>query len=286
MNYIILWVTARFSKEYTSFLRLLFGALAGAVYAVIIFFPSLRFIYTLTFKILLSFFIIVISFFPQSLKQFLKILSIFYIVSFVFGGAAFGLFYFTNLGAIISNGVFYISNFPVKLLLLSSLISFFIIKFAWTAIQNRISKENIYILIDIVFENKIINLKGLIDTANSLHDPISNFPVIVVEYNAIKKILPDEIVEIFEKSKEDDLKLISSIMSNSKWISRFRLIPFSSLGKQNGMLLGFKPDQVFINDLDNKKEIKNIIIGVYNNKLSKDESYSALLHPELMNINF
>ena len=44
------------------------------------------------------------------------------------------------------------------------------------------------------------------------------------------------------------------------YISRFRLIPFSSLGKQNGMLVGFKPDKVLIKFDENEIEKKNVIV--------------------------
>lgn len=284
MNYIILWVTAKFSKEQSTILRLFCSSLVGALYCTIVFFPALRFFYTIIFKICLSFVLVVIAFSPWKLKQFIKILSIFYVVTFVFGGAAFGLFYFTNFGVILSNGVFYISNFPIKILIISTIISYIIIKFAWGAIQNRLSKENMYVIIDVTFEEKKVNLKGLIDTANSLYDPISNFPVIVVEYNAVENILPEDIREIFNKCRENDLSLISSVFSNSDWISRFRLIPFSSLGKENGMLIGFKPDNVSVDQIESRKELKNIIIGVYNRSLSKDKSYNALLHPEIINL--
>lgn len=284
MNYIILWVTAKFSRESTTYIRLLVSACVGAAYAALVFFPSLEVLYSIVFKILFSFVLVVIAFSPYKSYQFLRLLSIFYTVSFIFGGAAFGLFYFSDFGVVVSNGIFYISDFPVKILLISTVISYVVIKFVWTAIQNKLSKENLYIVIDIIFDDKKINLKALIDTANSLYDPISNFPVIVVEFDAVKNLLPTEVRDIFDKSKENDLSLVTNIVSNSDWISRFRLIPFSSLGKDNGMLIGFKPDEVFIDEIERKKELKNIIIGIYNKKLSKDESYSALLHPEIINI--
>lgn len=286
MNYIILWVTAKFSKEQTSQIRLILSSLVGALYATVIFFPALKFIYTFVYKILISFIMIVIAFYPQKLRQFLKLISTFYIVSFVFGGAAFGLFYFTDIGAIISNGVFYISNFPIKILIISSILSYLIIKFVWSAVQSRISKENMYVILDIIFDNKKINLKALIDTANSLYDPISNLPVIIVEFDAIKDLLPDDIKEVFNASKENDLNLITNVVSNSDWISRFRLIPYTSLGKENGILIGFRPDEINIEETNSTREIKNIIVGIYNKKLSKDQSYNALLHPEIINLWF
>ncbi len=44
------------------------------------------------------------------------------------------------------------------------------------------------------------------------------------------------------------------------YISRFRLIPFSSLGKQNGMLIGFKPDKIIVKFDESEKEWQNVIV--------------------------
>ena len=139
-----------------------------------------------------------------------------------------------------------------------------------------------YIPIYIIFDNKSTCINALIDTGNSLYDPISQSPVIIVEFQAIRSLLPEDVQEIFDKYSDDNLGLVSSIMSNSEWVSRFRLIPFTSLGKENGMLIGFKPDEVEIIEDDVKKDLRDIIIGVYNKKLSNNDKYKALLHPELI----
>ena len=49
------------------------------------------------------------------------------------------------------------------------------------------------------------------------------------------------------------------------------------------MLLGFKPDNIILKEDDEEKIILDIIIGIYNSKLSDDEEYMALLHPEIFN---
>ena len=58
----------------------------------------------------------------------------------------------------------------------------------------------------------------------------------------------------------------------NKFLSKFRLIPFNSLGKENGLLLGIKADFVRIGDNDDieDKKINNVIIGLYDKKLSKE----------------
>ena len=58
---------------------------------------------------------------------------------------------------------------------------------------------------------------------------------------------------------------------------KFRIIPFSSLGNQNGLLLGFKTDKVKVY---NDEEIfeKEAIIGIYEEKLSGySNEYNAII---------
>ncbi len=286
INYILLWTTGKLSRIRISHLRLLIGAVVGAIYAVIMFFPNFQIYYTMIAKILFSIILVALAFNIARIKEFVKVLGVFYIVSFTFGGAALGLFYFTDagvfVGALLSNGVIYF-NLPWKILLISSVMAYMIIRVTWHFIQTRINKKNLHIPLCIMFDNKSICVKALIDTGNALYDPISKFPVIIVEFQAIKDLLPQEIQEIFHKCCENDLNLISAIISNSDWISRFRLIPFSSLGKENGLLIGFKPDEIEVVEGSTKRDLQDIIVGIYNKKLSKDETYKALLHPEVIN---
>lgn len=71
-------------------------------------------------------------------------------------------------------------------------------------------------------------------------------------------------------------------MTISKWASRFRIIPFRSLGRDNGMLVGFKPDEIIIFDSERKIQSGNIIVAIYSKNLSGDGEYSALIHPEML----
>ena len=42
-------------------------------------------------------------------------------------------------------------------------------------------------------------------------------------------------------------------------------------------LIGFKPDFIEIDNDNEKKDISDVIIGIYNKALSKNEKYRALL---------
>ncbi|MDF2986911.1 MAG: sigma-E processing peptidase SpoIIGA [Eubacterium sp.] len=283
INYLILYVTAKFSKLRVSTLRLFAGAAVGALYVIFIILQPVKIYYTTFAKILLSFFIIAITFSPRKVLPFLKTLVIFYISTFIFAGAALAFLFFNQQGGFVRNGIVYVFGQSKWSLMFFSIVTVgIIIKIFMEVIQSRIIKDKLLIPVKIAFDNRMIDLPALVDTGNSLKDPLTNLPVMVVEFKALEELLPEEIRSIFENSKENDLNCVTATISTSKWFSRFRLIPFSSLGKENGMLIGFKPDFIEVGEEEEKRDIKNVIVGIYNRSLSRNEKYKALLGPELV----
>lgn len=282
INFVILAVTSHFSRAKASLTRLLIGASIGAIYVLVVLLPGFQTYFTLLAKLMLSFLIIAVTFWPEKLKEFIRVTTIFYLVSFVFGGAAFALFYFSKSGGTLYNGVYYIDSFPVKTLIAALIIAYLVIRISWDFVRSKLNKENIMVPVSIKFKDRAISMKALIDTGNSLKDPISNLPVIVVEFSAVKEILPDEICKLFDGGNENNFELLSTAVESSDWASRFRLIPFTSLGQENGMLVGFKPDGIEIgNDIQSRNH-GDVIVGIYNRHLSRDQSYEALLGLELV----
>ncbi|HHY77240.1 MAG TPA: sigma-E processing peptidase SpoIIGA [Clostridiales bacterium] len=282
MNYLILFSTAKLTKSRYKKINILLASIAGAIYAVFYYYPGFEYLYTWFLKIIFSLFIIVVAFNPYTLKEFCRKILVFYIVSIIFGGAAFGIYYLINGVKFAYKGIFYIDSFPVKLLLASILLAYIFVRFSWGYIISKIKREKVLLDVSIIKEDKKAYLVALLDTGNSLTDPITNLPVLVAEYEAIKELLPSEIQRIFEENKENNLNAIASVLSRSEWITRFRFIPFNSLGVENGLLIGFKPDGIRIEDNSGKNFIRDIIVAIYNKKLSRDGEYSALLHPEIL----
>jgi stage II sporulation protein GA (sporulation sigma-E factor processing peptidase) len=284
MNFIILFCTAKLLKYRYSWLMLVIAAFIGAIYALGSYVTYFEYFYTPFMKIIFSILIITIAYLPHHIRDFIKLISVFYITSFVFGGAAFGLFYFLNGLKYRSNGTFYIKEFPVKTLAISIIIAYLIVKASWNFVLNRVKREKIITEIIILMDNRKVAIMALVDTGNALNEPITNAPVVVVEYTSIKELLPTDVQAIFDQDNQNDFNIIAHIMSNSDLITRFRVIPFKSLGKENGMLLGFKPDEVQLVENYKQQSIKNIIIGIYNKKLSNNGEYSALIHPDILSL--
>ena len=122
----------------------------------------------------------------------------------------------------------------------------------------------------------------MLDTGNMLKDPITGMPVIIAQKEILKDILPNIILDNLSKIVGGDVPQEVYNDENLQYITKFRLIPFSSIGKENGMLLGFKTKKIEIQQEDIKKVIDNVIVGIYEKNLSKKNEYHALIGLDLL----
>ncbi len=283
INCIILYATSKITRTKTSKMRLFVASLIGSIYTLVVFFPSLQFMGKVTIKLSISILMIIISFNPEKLNQFLKQISAFYMVSFAFAGAIIGIFYILNNSFKFKGISFKDFDELIKFLVIGILIALILIRYILKFYQGKINKENFITNIIIGLNNKEVELTALIDTGNSLKEPISKKPVIIAEYKALENILPNSIRDMYKTNKELDLIQIGKIMEEVSDDIKLRLIPFKSLGNDNGILIGFKPDKIKIYlESETKNLTDDIIVAIYNDKLATDEVYNGLLHPELL----
>lgn len=138
---------------------------------------------------------------------------------------------------------------------LIAVITFLIIKYSIPIILKSIYyKEKIYEVV-IKLKGKEKRIKALLDTGNSLLEPTTGKKVTIVEKETISNFKDVQIDKIF-------------------------IIPYRSLGRENGVLYGIQVDELIINCEKNQKIVEKAIIGIYNGKLSKDNRYNAILHSE------
>ena len=145
---------------------------------------------------------------------------------------------------------------------------------AFKLVKNKMKIEDMYCDIRILNKGKEERIRAMIDTGNFLKDPITNSPVLIVEKNSLNNILSKEILENTEEILNGKYEFQNDEM---EYAANFRVLPFSSLGKQNGMLLGFKVDQIETNINDDEILRKDIIIGIYEKKLSSKKNYEGLI---------
>lgn len=281
MNYIILFTTAVVLKIKVNHIRLILASLLGAGYSIIAYMGIIKVYSSIILKIILSVLIIYIAFNPQNIKKMCKDLLLFYLVSFVFGGAAFALIYIIKPQNILMKNGLFLGTYTLKTVMLGAVVAFCIIIGAFAIIKNKISKKDMFCEIEILINQKKIKTKAMIDTGNMLKEPITNVPVIVVEHILLYSCMPKEILNNLKEIMGGDFKNIPCDIQE-KYISKLKLIPFSSLGKQNGMLIGIRPEYVKVITDEQEKINKNIIIGIYEKSLTKKGEYQALIGIELL----
>ncbi len=281
MNFIILLATGLILKEKIKIMRFLLASLVGAIYSVISYMSILEIYQSMILKIILSIVITYIAFNPQTMKKMWKDLIIFYLTSFVFGGAAFALIYIVKPQDILMKNGLFLGTYPLKTIFLGTMIAFIIIITAFTIVKSKITKKDVFCEIEIEINGKNIETTAMLDTGNMLKEPITNTPVIVLEHTLLYDCVPKEILNHLDELLGGDFEKVPEEMKK-EYMTKLKFIPFSSLGKQNGMLLGIKADFVKIKNGEQEEKKNNIIVGIHNKSLTKRGEYRALLGMELL----
>lgn len=276
LNVIILYATSLIAKINLKIIRTLISASIGSIYAIMYYIFQIGLHSNIIFKFVLSVIMIYVAFNPKEFKTLLKVLILFYLTSFVFGGASLSVIYLVNAQRInIQNGMI-IGKYTMNTIFTGIIIAFIVIVIAFKIIKSKISKNDLFCDIRFKINSKEIKTKAMLDTGNLLKEPITNIPVVVVEHKLLYDVIPNEILDNIENILGGDLEDISDEVK-SDYISKLKVIPFTSLGKQNGILLGIKADELIVEEMNSEKKIDKVIIGIYNKELSKKRTYSALI---------
>jgi len=128
--------------------------------------------------------------------------------------------------------------------------------------------------------DRVARFSAFVDTGNHLRDPVSGWPVVVAEKGAVECLMPADVKQAFGKASSGPHPDLSTLELTS-WATRLRIIPFDSLGRSGGMLLGFRPDAVTFSSGARKTSTSRAVVGVYGRRISADGAYRALIGPEL-----
>ena len=275
MNSIILYATAIMLKIKPSIIRILISGAIGSLYAMIIYVTQFKIYESIITKIILSVIMVYIAFNPQNIKKLCKQILIFYLTSFIFGGVALYLIYFIKpQNVLIKNGLF-AGKYVLKVILFGAIVAFVIIKLSIKIIKTKIQPKDMYCKVKLKINGKEIQTTAMIDTGNLVREPITNIPVIIVESSLMYDILPKEIINNLENILGGNLNDIPEEIRNI-YIPKLRWIPYKSLGKENGMLLGIKIDGMEV-EKEEIHKIQNVIVGIYDKSLTKRGEYRALV---------
>ena len=281
MNYIIILATGIIIKEKVNVIRVLFASFLGAVYSIVCYMNIFEVYSSIILKFILSVVIVYISYNPTNIKKLMKQLLIFYLISFAFGGAAFALIYIVKPQEILMKNGLFLGTYPLKTIILATIITFIIIITAFKIVKTKISKKDMYCDILVRVNNYNINVKAMIDTGNLLKDPLTQKPVLIIEKNSLYNVLPKQILNNLENILGGDLEKIPEEIQK-EYLPKLKFIPFSSLGKQNGMIIGIKSEEIKILYEENEIKREDVVIGIYDKSLTKKGEYEALIGIDML----
>ena len=275
LNYIIILSTAIISKEKINFIRIVTSSIVGGIFCILNYIIQIPMYLETILKIMISIIMMKIAF--NKNKRFIKTLMFFYLVSFTFGGIAFMLLFIISPQNVKLNSNTLIGIYPLKVTILAGAFGFMIISIIAQIIKNKYEKKTMICDLEIFYKGNCKKIKSMLDTGNLLKEPLTKADVIIVEkeslYGIINKEILENINEIIKGSWLEDSNVHSY---------KLKVIPFSSLGNENGILIGFKPD--YIKVYDEEEYIRNdVIIGIYNGKLTKNGMYSGLIGLGILN---
>ncbi len=282
MNYIILALTGKIINpkygRHVSNIRYVLGSLiTTSIYIAVLLIDALRNNFNFFIAMFMIAMGIIFCYRPSSKKMFLSYFLAIHIVAFAIGGMCFGIFYYTKAGALIGNTVTTtLNNVSFKLLISSTCVSYLVVKGIAGYIEKvKISKQEV--LTVSIGDEKEKSFQMLVDTGNGLIEPITQLPVIVMCYKDLKGIIDNELFEIYEHKKD----VVSEAYAlDSEITKHLKIIPFKSVGKENGIILGVEcfVRYTYLGVAYNKR----CVIGIVDFEILGNGDYSGIFNPRLL----
>ncbi len=254
ITFLLLSITMKLMKKSTKLYRLLIGSGIGGLSSFFVLADNVSPFVSGGVKLLFACFIVFSACSFNRVLPFLKAVGIFFFSNMIFLGIIIALWLlFKPKGVVINNANVYF-DVSAGMLLASALVAY-IITLAVVRIINKTTSSKAIYSMQIVVNNQSVKLYALADTGNKLREPFSNYPVIVVNSEKLKKI--------------------------SENLPK-RIIPCNTVS-QSSCLSAFKPDCVIVSSGKNTVNLTQVYVALSENSLSGDE-FSAVINPEILNI--
>lgn len=266
MDFLILKLVSLYIKPQTTYIRCILGAILGSAFGVLSLLISYEnIIWHMLFSyIFIAVAMVVGTFGLGTRRELIKRCIVLYVVTIFLGGLINLLYSYTYMGVFLQNLFLGLRNTTNILWMIGATFFTYICLKALVRIAKRNSKTNMLVAVKLVHKGKERLLTGLIDTGNSLREPYTGKPVHIVCEETISSLLESQ-----------DLHT-----------ERFKLVPFTSVGKNHGLIKVITIDELWVYTIEDTLKytndaiyIKNeVAIGLYEGSLSNVGEFQMLLH--------
>ncbi|MFI3140751.1 MAG: sigma-E processing peptidase SpoIIGA [Clostridia bacterium] len=255
VTYLLLRLTGLVTNSELKPARIVFSAFTGGFYSLILLIPNITDSIIVITRVFMCFAMLFLAYKVNSKHHFLKLVIAFFIINFVFAGIMIGLWYaFNPTSFLFNNGIVYFNIDTISLLVLTVIC--YLIFLAFHKISKVKTPTNCLYTLTIYVAEHTYKCKAFLDTGNTLSDPFTSFPVIVVYQNVFRDQISEQNNEICGKT--------------------LRYIPSSTISGMN-LLPAFKPDKIHIKGISSDFYTSNVYIAISKNKI-KNAEFDALLN--------
>lgn len=146
----------------------------------------------------------------------------------------------------------------------------------WSAAQERGRMRAGLYGLRIFLQGKAVEVPALLDTGNQLKDPLTGRPVVVLEAAVLEGMLPPSVVAAASRGWRELDGLPAEVLE--AWAGRLRMVPFRSVGRTDGLLLAFLPDQMTLRAPGRDQWVAvSALVGLAPAPLQREGAYRALL---------
>jgi len=218
IDYFLISLTSKLLKTACSFWRQLLGAAVGGVCSLCILIPKEGILISLALRVVTSLAVVMVTYGIGKFSFLLRRVACFYIVSFLFSGLMFALWYFLKpKGLLLQNGIVYY-DLSTLFLVASAVFSYLLISLISRFINRKYSP---LCRVRIITEKSRAEASVLVDSGNRLREPFSEKPVLLLDPKYYY------LAEEYEGGK--------------------RVIPYKTVSGE-GIIMGFRPRGVYLCD--------------------------------------
>lgn len=166
-------------------------------------------------------------------KNILAVTTVYFILTFTSGGMVMAILLWMQESAINHQGIVYMESVTYFRLLSMGILAFGFTYWFIKLVRKRSIGTSVIGTVSLVIENKKYTFRAFVDSGNSLKEPLSGKPVVLIDRKGAEK-LPFE---------------------PSNFPKRYGLIPYKAVGVDYGVLEGIRTDKIIYN--------KCVFLGAY-----------------------
>ena len=242
MDFLLLNLCGVFCGKKPNRLRLFLAGMLGGVYGTLLFVEVLSPIYSLAGRIFMGAVLCAAVYCPCPVGRFFQLFGVLFGMGFLAAGVLYTIMLYT--GDTAGNGIVYLQGVWA----LIGMVSLWLLAGRGIRILRKRAKQERY-MVEIFYADRSVRIEGLLDSGNSLQDPIRKLPVMLAEVRILKTL--------FSPS--------CTTKNLAEWVESTDLcwIPYQGVGSE-GVFCGFLADNVRING----REIGRTVVACCERRLN------------------